>query len=90
MNLQPVGNRIIVKQLLAPKQSPGGVTLPQKSRDAQQRGEVVAMSHTVDLDFELALGEVIVFDKYIGIKVEDDAIEYIILTNKEILAKVVE
>jgi len=86
MKLQSIGNHIIVKQLTAPTESPGGIVLPQKAQEAPKRGEVISIG-ILEADIYINVGDIVVFAGYAGTKIED---EYLVLEGKEIIAKVIE
>ncbi len=90
MNLLPVGNRLVVKQLKAPTQSPGGITLPNQAKTVSNRGEVLEIGSEVDpKKYNFVIGDEVVFADYAGVKIELAGINYILLEDEEILAKVV-
>lgn len=91
MKLQPVGNKVLVKRLAAPTHSPGGITLPDQAKDMPRRGNVLAIGQGVNLEkYPMKVGDEVVFDSYVGTKVELAGIDYLLLEDKEVLAKVVE
>ncbi len=91
MNLLPVGNRLIVKQFKAPTYSPGGIKLPDQAQEAPKRGEVLEIGSEVDpKKYNLVIGDEVVFTGYAGVKVELAGINYLVLEDEEVIAKVVE
>jgi chaperonin GroES len=95
MNLQPLGDRIIVEVLEEEQTTVSGIVLPDTAKEKPQRGRVVAAGpgsrndagERVPLD--LADGDTIIFSKYGGTEIKVDGVEYLILRESDVLAKVV-
>ena len=95
MNLQPLGDRIIVEVLEEEETTIGGIVLPDTAKEKPQRGKVLAVGpgalndkgERVPLD--LAEGDEIVFSKYGGTEINLGTDEYLILRESDVLAKVV-
>ena len=72
MNLQPLGDRIIVKPLAAEAVTKGGIVLPDTAKEKPQEGEVVAVGKgKVTEDgklqaMEVKKGDVVLYGKYSG------------------------
>ena len=95
MNLQPLGDRIIVEVLEEEETTVSGIVLPDTAKEKPQRGKVLAVGpgslndkgERVALD--LADGDEIVFSKYGGTEIKVGAEDYLILRESDVLAKVV-
>ncbi|HEY6017308.1 MAG TPA: co-chaperone GroES [Gaiellaceae bacterium] len=95
MNLQPLGDRIIVEVLEEEEQTVSGIVLPDTAKEKPQRGKVLAVGpgslndkgERVPLD--LADGDEIVFSKYGGTEIKVGMEDYLILRESDVLAKVV-
>src|SRR5450830_1434626 len=95
MNLQPLGDRLIVEVLEEVQTTVSGIVLPDTAKEKPQRGSVVAAGpgsrndagERVPLD--LAAGDTIIFSKYGGTEIKVDGTEYLILRESDVLAKVV-
>ncbi|MBA2360467.1 MAG: co-chaperone GroES [Actinobacteria bacterium] len=94
MNLQPLGDRLIVEVLDEEEQTMSGIVLPDTAKEKPQRGRVLAVGPgTRDEDgnfvgMEIADGDEIVFSKYGGTEIKVGADEYLILRESDVLAKV--
>jgi chaperonin GroES len=95
MNLKPLGDRVIVEPLEEEQTTAAGIVLPDTAVDKPQRGTVVAAGpgersrdtgEIVPLD--VAEGDVVVFSKYGGTDITVEGVEYLILRESDILAKV--
>ncbi len=93
--LKPLGDRIVVKALEAETQTSGGIFLPETAKEKPQQGEVVAVGPgRLDeagkrIAMEVAVGDRILYAKYTGTEIKLEKDEYIVLNEKDILAKLV-
>ena len=95
MNLQPLGDRLIVEVLEEEETTVSGIVLPDTAKEKPQRGKVLAVGpgslndkgERVPLD--LADGDEIVFSKYGGTEIKVGADDVLILRESDVLAKVV-
>ena len=94
MDLQPLGDRLIVEVLEEEEQTVSGIVLPDTAKEKPQRGRVLAVgpgARDEDGKFvgmEVAEGDEIVFSKYGGTEFKLGTEEYLILRESDVLAKV--
>ena len=93
MDLQPLGDRVIVEVLEQEELTVSGIVLPDTAKEKPQRGNVLAVGpgryedgKLVPLDVEK--GDEIIFSKYGGTEVKLSGEEFLILRESDILAKV--
>jgi chaperonin GroES len=96
MNLQPLGDRLIVEVLEEEETTASGIVLPDTAKEKPQRGRVLAVGpgerseNTGELiPMDVAQGDEIIFSKYGGTEVKVGADEVLILRQTDVLAKVV-
>jgi chaperonin GroES len=95
MDLQPLGDRLIVEALEEEETTTSGIVLPDTAKEKPQRGRVLAVgpgSRDEDGNFiamEVAEGDEIIYSKYGGTDIKLGTEEYLILRESDILAKVV-
>jgi chaperonin GroES len=95
MDLQPLGDRLIVEALEEEETTSSGIVLPDTAKEKPQRGRVLAVGpgsrdesgNYVALD--LAEGDEIIFSKYGGTEIRLGTEDYLILRESDVLAKVV-
>ena len=95
MDLQPLGDRIIVEILDDEETTVSGIVLPDTAKEKPQRGKVLAVGpgardedgEYIKLDVEV--GDEIIFSKYGGTEIKVGADDVLILRESDILAKVV-
>ena len=95
MNLQPLGDRLIVEVLEDEETTVSGIVLPDTAKEKPQRGRVLAAgpgSRDEDgkhIPMDVEEGDEVVFSKYGGTEIKVGTDEYLILRESDVLAKVV-
>jgi chaperonin GroES len=94
MDLQPLGDRLIVEALEEEETTTSGIVLPDTAKEKPQRGRVLAVgpgARDEDGNFmkmEVAVGDEIIYSKYGGTEIKLGTEEYLILRESDVLAKV--
>jgi len=94
MDLQPLGDRLIVEVLDEEETTVSGIVLPDTAREKPQRGKVLAVGSGSRNDkgelvpIEVAVGDEIIFSKYGGTEIKVGADDLLILRESDVLAKV--
>ena len=94
MNLQPLGDRLIVEVLEEEETTVSGIVLPDTAKEKPQRGRVLAVGPGARDDkgeivpMEVAEGDEIIFSKYGGTEVKLGSDDVLILRESDVLAKV--
>ena len=91
MKLEPLGDRVVLKQLVAEETTKSGIVLPGQSKEKPQQAEVVAVGPGEVIDgkevtMSVSVGDQVIYSKYAGTEVELDKEEYIIVKQSDILA----
>ena len=91
MKLVPLGDRVVLKQLVAEETTKSGIVLPGQNKEKPQPAEVVAVGPggVVDgkeIKMEVKTGDQVIYSKYAGTEVKLDDDEYIIVKQSDILA----
>ena len=91
MKLVPLGDRVVLKQLVAEETTKSGIVLPGQSKEKPQQAEVVAVGPggVVDgkeIKMEVKVGDQVIYSKYSGTEVKLDEEEYIVVRQNDILA----
>jgi chaperonin GroES len=95
MNLQPLGDRLIVEVLDEEEQTISGIVLPDTAKEKPQRGRVLAVGpgardedgKHVPMDVEE--DDEVIFSKYGGTEIKVGTDEVLILRESDVLAKVI-
>jgi len=91
-NLTPLGDRVVVKPLQRDEVTKSGIVLPDTAKEKPQRGEVVAVGrgrltdNGERLPMDVSAGDQVLFAKYAGTEFKLDEQEFLILSEKDILA----
>jgi chaperonin GroES len=95
MNLQPLGDRLIVEPLEEEETTTSGIVLPDTAKEKPQRGRVLAVGPGSRNDkgelvpMEVAEGDEIIYSKYGGTEIKLGTDDVLILRESDVLAKVV-
>jgi chaperonin GroES len=95
MDVQPLGDRLIVEALEEEETTVSGIVLPDTAKEKPQRGRVLAVGPGARNDkgelvpMEVAEGDEVIFSKYGGTEIKIGADEVLILRESDVLAKVV-
>lgn len=92
MDLEPLGDRVIVEPGEGEEKTASGIVIPDTAKEKPQEGKVVAVGpgryedgDLIPLDVEP--GDTVVYSKYGGTEVKVAGKEYLILSERDILAK---
>tara|TARA_B100001750_G_C15410701_1_gene547607 strand:- start:57 stop:350 length:294 start_codon:yes stop_codon:yes gene_type:complete len=95
MNLQPLGDRVVVRPLdEEDMKTPSGIYIPDTAKEKPQEGEVVAvgpgeLNEKGDrIEIDVNKGDKVIYSKYGGTEIKIEGTEYLILSSRDILAKV--
>ena len=91
MKLTPLGDRVVLKQLVAEETTKSGIVIPGQAKEKPQQAEVIAVGPGGVIDgkevtMQVKVGQKVIFSKYSGTEVKLDEEEYIIVIQNEILA----
>lgn len=90
--IKPLGDRVIVKPLAAEEKTASGIVLPDTAKEKPQKGEVIAvgsgkmLENGQKVDFEVKVGDKVIYSKYAGTEIKLDNEEHLILNERDILA----
>jgi len=93
MNIQPLGDRVLVKPLEAEAKTKGGIVIPDTAKEKPQEGKVVAVGKGRILENgavhspEVKAGDKILYGKYSGNEITTkEGEELLIMREEDILA----
>lgn len=82
MKFKPLKERVFVSYTEEVEKTAGGIYLPDTAKEKPQKGKVEAVGSEVK---EVKVGDIILFDKYSGSKINIEGTEYLILKEEDIL-----
>ena len=95
MNLHPLDDRIVVRPSESEETTASGLVIPDTAKEKPQQGEGLAVGpgrraeasgELIPLDVKV--GDIVVYSKYGGTEITTDGEELLILTSRDVLAKV--
>jgi chaperonin GroES len=94
VNIQPLEDKILVQANEAETTTASGIVIPDTAKEKPQEGTVLAVGpgriddngNRVPLD--VAEGDVVIYSKYGGTEVKYGGQEYLILSARDVLAKI--
>ena len=90
----PLGDRVFVKVSPSEEKTAGGIFLPDNAQEKPQIGEVVAVGPGKRNDdgnrspLDVGVGDKVLYSKYVGTDIKLGGDDYVLLTEKDILASV--
>ena len=95
MNLKPLDDRIVVRPNEAETQTASGLVIPDTAKEKPQQGEVLAVGpgrrsdQTGELiPVDVSVGDVVLYSKYGGTEVAVDGEDLLVLSSRDVLAKI--
>ena len=91
MKLVPLGDRVVLKKIIAEETTKSGIVLPGSEKEKPQMAEVVAVGPGGVVDgktvtMEVQPGDQVVYAKYAGTEIEVEDEKYKIIKQDDILA----
>jgi chaperonin GroES len=92
VKLRPLGDKVVVLPTAREETTKSGIVLPDTAKEKPQEGKIVAVGTGRTLDsgekvkLEVKEGQKVLYAKYAGTEVKLDGEEYLILSEKDILA----
>ncbi len=90
----PLADRLVVKNVQQEETLASGLVIPDTAKEKPQQAEVIAVGPgRVDdngkrVPMEISVGDIVVYAKYSGNDLKLDQEEYLILSEKDVLAKI--
>ncbi|MDR3348167.1 MAG: co-chaperone GroES [Acidaminococcales bacterium] len=92
--LKPLADRVIIEVLAKEEKTKSGIVLPDSAKEKPQEGKIIAAGSGKILEngqrvpIDVKAGDKVIFSKYAGTEVKVDEKEYLILSERDILAVV--
>jgi chaperonin GroES len=95
MTLQPLDDRIVVRPNEAEEKTASGLVIPDTAKEKPQQGEVLAVGPGRRADssgelipLDIKVGDTVLYSKYGGTEVAVDGEDLLVLSSRDVLAKV--
>ena len=91
MKLVPLGDKVVLKKLVAEETTKSGIVLPGQDKEKPAQGEVIAAGPGGVVDgkevvMQVKAGDKVVYSRYAGTEVELDGDKFLIVKQADILA----
>ncbi|MCH4179334.1 MAG: co-chaperone GroES [Megasphaera sp.] len=90
--LKPLGDRVVIRVLEQEEKTASGIFLPDTAKEKPSQGEIVAAGPGKVQDdgkrvaLDVKVGDKIIFSKYAGTEVKFEGQDYLIVSERDILA----
>ncbi len=86
--IQPMGARVLIRPAQKENKTNSGLILPETAKEKPQQGSVEAIGGEDDMLTDLAVGDTVIFPKYSGSEIKMGDVEYLIMDEGDVLARV--
>ncbi len=92
--IKPLGDRVVIKVLEREEKTKSGIVLPDTAKEKPQEGKIIAVGTGKVLEngqrvpMDVKVGDRVIFSKYAGTEVKLDGVEYLIVSDRDVLAVV--
>lgn len=91
MKLVPLGDKVVLKQLVAEETTKSGIVIPGQAKEKPQQAEVIAVGPGGIVDgkevtMQVKVGDKVIYSKYAGTEVKLEDEEYIVVKQNDIVA----
>lgn len=91
MKLVPLGDRVVLKHLVAEETTKSGIVLPGQNKEKSQQAEVIAVGPGITADgkevkMEVKAGDHVIYSQYAGTQVKLGDEEYVVVKQSDIVA----
>lgn len=85
--IKPLGSRVVIKRSEVQEKTASGIILTGQAKERPQTAEVIAVGPgTEDEKIEVKVGDTVIYSQYAGTDVKYHGEEYIIVSQRDILA----
>ncbi|CVK21306.1 co-chaperone GroES [Sporomusa sphaeroides] len=90
--IKPLGDRVVIEALAKEEVTKSGIVLPDTVKEKPQEGKIVAVGSGKTLEngqkvaLEVKVGDKVIFSKYAGNELKVEGQEYLIISERDILA----
>ena len=89
MKIKPLADRVLVQPSSAETKTASGIIIPDSAQEKPQKGQVIAVGPgTKENPITLKVGDNILYGKYSGTELKRYGVDYLIMKESDILAKI--
>lgn len=88
MKLRPLEDRVILQHQKAEEKTQSGIILPDSAKEKPQEAVVIAVGPGSETKMQVKEGDKVIYSEYSGTEVKLSDEEYIVVSQKDIIAVV--
>ncbi len=85
-SIKPLCDRILLRVLDQEEKTSSGIYLPETAKEKTQKAQVIEVGDSEDI--KVSKGDIVIYEKFAGIQITEDNVEYLIVKNEEVVALV--
>ena len=94
MKVKPLSDKVVIKVLEAEQKTASGIVIPDTAKEKPAQGEIIAVGpgkidDGIKVPMTVKVGDKVLYSKYSPQEVKIDGIEYLIISEEDILAIIV-
>ena len=87
VNIKPLADRVLIEPMKAETKTASGIIIPDNAKEKPQKATVVAVGNgTNDHSMTVKVGDTVLYGKYSGTELKFEGKDYLIMSEKDILA----
>ena len=87
LNIKPLADRVLVEPIEAETKTASGIIIPDNAKEKPQKGKIMAVGKgTKDHPMTVKVGDLVLYGKYSGTELKLEGKDYLIMSEKDILA----
>ncbi len=87
LNIKPLADRVLLEPMEAETKTASGIIIPDNAKEKPQKATVVAVGiGTKDNPMTVKVGDTVLYGKYSGTELKFEGKDYLIMSEKDILA----
>jgi chaperonin GroES len=88
MTIEPLGTRVLIRPVEQESTTASGLYLPETAKEKPQEGIIEAIGDEEEMMTDLAVGDKVIFPKYSGSEIKMNGVEYLIMEENDVLARI--
>jgi len=87
LNIKPLADRVLVEPIEAETKTASGIIIPDNAKEKPQKGKVMAVGKgSKENPTTVKVGDTVLYGKYSGTELKFEGNDYLIMSEKDILA----
>ncbi len=87
LNIKPLADRVLVEPIEAETKTASGIIIPDNAKEKPQKGKVMAVGKgSKENPTTVKVGDTVLYGKYSGTELKFEGKDYLIMSEKDILA----